>query len=55
MNVHQTELICAILKELDRQETGVTLTQKQIIALIAAADQIVAALRDDRDAYQDRP
>lgn len=50
MNVHQTELICAILGELDRQHPGATLIQDQMNAIIAAADQIVATLRDGRDA-----
>jgi len=34
MNVHQTELICAILGELDRQHPGATLIQDQMNATL---------------------
>lgn len=43
--VSQIHLITAIIRELEAQEPGVTVTQAQMNAIIRAADQIVAAMR----------
>ena len=43
--VYQIHLIAAILRELDAQEPGATISQAQMNAIIGAADQIVAAMR----------
>lgn len=50
MIVRQMELISAILVELERQAQGVTANQAQMNTIIAAADQIVAAMRNSHQA-----
>ena len=43
--VSQVSLITAILRELEAQEPGATVSQSQMNAIIGAADQIAAAMR----------
>ena len=47
--IFQSELICAILAELDRQRPGICVDQCVMNAIIDAADSVVAAIRLMRD------
>lgn len=48
----QTELVCAILAELERQLSGARVTQRQFNEIVRSADLIIAAMNAPAD--QDR-
>ncbi len=50
----QTDMVVAILAELERQLPGVSLTQRQFDAIVRAADLIIAAMNAPATIAEDR-